>query len=55
MDKMRNIHKTLAAISERKRPLGKLRHRWEDNIMIDIREKWWKGVHCVHLAQVREK
>jgi hypothetical protein len=29
---------------EGKRTLGRSRHRWEDNIEIDIREKEWKTV-----------
>jgi len=34
--------------SERKRPLGRPRRRWEDNIRMDIRETVWD---CVDLAQ----
>jgi hypothetical protein len=26
---------------EGKRPLGRPKHRHEDNINIDLREKWW--------------
>jgi hypothetical protein len=29
---------------EGKRPLGRLIHRWEDNIIIDLREIGWEGV-----------
>jgi hypothetical protein len=27
---------------ERKRPLGRLKHKWEDNIKINIREMGWE-------------
>jgi hypothetical protein len=30
--------------SEGKRPLGKLRRRWEDNIIVDIWKTGWEGV-----------
>jgi hypothetical protein len=36
---------------EGKRPLGRPRHRWEDNIRMDLREIGWKCVKLVHLAQ----
>jgi hypothetical protein len=38
MGQMRNIHKILVRKPERKRPLGRSRCRWEDNIGIDLRE-----------------
>jgi hypothetical protein len=41
---------------ERKKPLGGLRHRWEeDNIRIDIREIRTEGVDWIHLAQNRDQ
>jgi hypothetical protein len=39
---------------ERKRPLGRPRRRWEDNI-IDLRETGCEGLDCVHLAQDRDQ
>jgi len=35
---MRNAYKILARKSEGKKPLGKPRHRREDNIKIDLQE-----------------
>jgi hypothetical protein len=35
---MRNKHKILVGNPEGKRPLGKSRRRWEDNIRIDLRK-----------------
>jgi hypothetical protein len=36
-----------------KRPLGRPRHRWEDNIKLDLREIGIDGVNWIHLAQDR--
>jgi hypothetical protein len=36
-----------------KRPLGKLRRRWEDNIKMDLREIGIDGVNWIRLPQVR--
>jgi hypothetical protein len=38
--------------SERKRRLGRPRHRWKDNIKIDLKNKW-KGVHWISLTDDR--
>jgi hypothetical protein len=38
---------------ERKRPLGRPRRRWEDNIRMDLREVGWERVDWMHLAQDR--
>jgi len=37
---------------ERERPLR--RHRWENNINMDIREIGWGGVDWIHLTQDRD-
>jgi hypothetical protein len=29
--------------TERRRPFGRLRHRWEDNIEMNLREVEWGG------------
>jgi hypothetical protein len=33
------------------RPLGRLRHIWEDNIRINLRERVWEVMECIYLAQ----
>jgi len=38
MGEGRGVHRVLVGKPEGKRPLGKPRHRWEDNIMMDFRE-----------------
>jgi hypothetical protein len=37
------------------RQLGRPRHRWVDNIKMDLLEIGWGGVDCIGLAQDREK
>jgi hypothetical protein len=39
---------------EGKRPLGRPRHIWEDNIRMDLREIRWEGVDWLHLAHDRD-
>jgi hypothetical protein len=38
---------------EGKRPLGRPRRRWVDNIKIDLREIGWGGMDWIDLAQDR--
>ena len=38
MEQFRNAYRVLVRKPEGKRPLGRLRHRWEDNIKMDLRE-----------------
>jgi hypothetical protein len=40
---------------EGKRPLGRPRHMWADNIKIDLLEIGWGGVDWIVLAQDRDK
>jgi hypothetical protein len=35
---------------EGKRPLRRLRHRWEDNIKMDLKETGLEAVDWIHLA-----
>jgi hypothetical protein len=52
---MRNANNILVGRSKRKRLLGIPRHRWEDNIRMDVREIWWGNVSWIHLVQVRDQ
>ena len=38
MEEERGVHKVLVGKPEGKRPLGRPRRRWEDNIKIDLQE-----------------
>jgi hypothetical protein len=40
---------------EGKRPLGRPRRRWVDNIKIDLREIGWDGMDWIELAQDRDQ
>jgi hypothetical protein len=40
---------------EEKRPLGRRRRRWLDNIKVDLREIEWDGVDWIDMAQDRDK
>jgi hypothetical protein len=39
---------------KRKRPLGRHRRRWEDNIKMDLQEVGCGGMNWIELAQDRE-
>jgi hypothetical protein len=38
MGEMRNVYKVLVTNPEEKTPLGRYRHRWEDNIIMYFKE-----------------
>jgi hypothetical protein len=40
---------------EGKRPLGRPRRRWVDNIKMDHREMIWDGMDSIDLAQDRDQ
>jgi hypothetical protein len=40
---------------EGKRPLGRRRRRWVDNIKMDLREIGWDGMDWIDLAQDRDQ
>jgi hypothetical protein len=40
---------------EGKRPLGRTRRRWVDDIRTDLEERGWGGLHWIRLAQDRDK
>jgi hypothetical protein len=44
----------LVAKPEMRRPLGRPRRRWYDNIRMDLREIGWEIVDWMHLAQDRD-
>jgi hypothetical protein len=55
MREMRNAYKIMVRKCEGKRPLGRHRHRWEDNIRVGVREIEWEGVDWIHLIQDRDQ
>jgi hypothetical protein len=49
----RGVYSILVGRPEGKRPLGRSRHRWEDNINMDLRETGINGVMWIRLTQDR--
>ena len=47
------VYGVLVGKSEGKRPLGRLRRRWEDNIKTDLQELGCGGMGWIELAQDR--
>jgi hypothetical protein len=55
MGEKRNAYRILAGNPEGKRPLGRRRRRWVNNIKIDLREIAWDGMNWIDLAQDRDQ
>ncbi|KAJ4436535.1 hypothetical protein ANN_16566 [Periplaneta americana] len=55
MGESRNAYKVLVGRPEGKRPLGRSRRRWEDNIKMDLREVGYDGRDWINLAQDRDQ
>jgi len=49
------VYRVLVRKPEGKRPLGRPRLRWEDNIKMDIQEVGYKGMDWIELAQDRDR
>jgi hypothetical protein len=55
MGEGRGIYRFLVGKPEGKRPLGRPRRRWEDNIKMDLQEVGCGGMDWIRLAQDRER
>jgi hypothetical protein len=55
MGEKMNAYRLLVGKPEGKRPLGRPRRRWVDNIRMDIREVGWGDVDWIGLAQDRNR
>ena len=55
MEEGRGVHKVLVGKPEGKRPLGRPRRRWEDNIKIDLEEVGRGCGYWMELAQDRDR
>jgi len=51
----RGVYRVLVGNGEGKRPLGRLRRRWEDNIKMDLQEVGCGGMDWIGLAQDRDR
>ena len=55
MEQSRNAYRVLVGEPEGKRPLGRLRRRWEGNIKIDLREVGCDPGDWIALAEDRDQ
>ena len=55
MEKGRGVHKVLVGKPEGKRPLGRPRYRWEDNIKMDLQEVGRSCGDWMELSQDRDR
>jgi hypothetical protein len=51
----RNACRLLVGKPDGRRPLGRTRRRWVDNIKMDLLEIGWGGVDWIGLAQDRDR
>jgi len=51
----RDVCRILVGKPEGKRPLGRPRRRWEDNIKMDLQEVGCGGIDWIELAQDRDR
>ena len=51
MGERKDLYRFLVEKPEGKRPLGRPRHRWEDNIKMDLQEVGCGGMDWIELAQ----
>jgi hypothetical protein len=55
MEEKRNAYGLLEGKPEGRRPLGRPRRRWLDNVRIDLAEVGWGGVDWIGLAEDRDR
>jgi hypothetical protein len=55
MGEKRNAYRLLVGKPEGRRPLGRPRHRWLDNIRMDLVQVEWGDVDWIDLAQDRDR
>ena len=51
----RGVYRVLVGKPLGKRPFGRPRHRWEDNIKMDLQKVGYWGMEWIELAQDRDK
>jgi len=53
--KRRGAYRVLLGKPEGKRPLGRSRHKWEDNIKMNLQEVAGGGMDWIELVQDRDR
>ena len=54
MGKSGGVYRGLLGKPEGKKPLGRHRHRWEDNIKMDLQEVEFEGMYWIDVDQDRD-
>jgi hypothetical protein len=54
MGERRGVYGVLVGKPEGKRPLGRPKRRWEDNIKMDLKDVGCEGMDWIELAQDRD-
>jgi hypothetical protein len=55
MGEGRGTYRILVGRPEGRRPLGRPRRRWEENIKMDLQEVGWRGMDWIDMAQDRDR
>jgi hypothetical protein len=55
MGERRVANRVLVGKPEGKMPVGRPRHRWEDNIKMDLQEVGWGSMDWIDLVQNRDR
>ena len=55
MGEGRGVYMVLVGKPEGKRPLGRPRHRWEDNIKMGLQDVGYRGTNLIDLSQNRDR
>jgi len=55
MGERRDVYRVLVGKHDGKKPLGRSRRRWDDNIKMDIQEVGYGGTDWIEMAQDRNR
>jgi hypothetical protein len=55
MGERRGVYRVMVGKREGKRPLGRPRRRWEDNVKMDLQEVVCRGLDWIELAEDRDR
>lgn len=55
MGEKTNVYKILVGVPKEKRLVGNTRHKWKNNIEVDVKELGWWGMDWINLAVNRDK